>query len=112
MKVDQRHPKPHGLSESNIISVIGIRTPVPVSKKSLRGEGIVVRASHDCRYSQRQVGQDPRLEYSLGAHQRNPFAPENKALLQKRPGEHVALAVYLLAQPVEGCQPNLLILDR
>lgn len=87
--------------------MIGIRTRAPVGKKSLRGEGIVIGASHDCRYSQRQVRQDPQLEYTLGAHQRNPFAPESEAGLQKRPGEHIALEVCLLTQPIEKHSPVL-----
>lgn len=106
MEIGERSLVLHGQTETLVVSVGWVRPTIPVVQKTVRAERVIVGTFRGRGDRQGNVGEDMRLEDSLGAEEGNSYAIEHKSIRKDLPRQDVPEDIHLTDQPLEGRRPD------
>ena len=88
--------------EAPIVRVLGVGAAISILQEIVRTERVVIRSIRNSGDGQRRFRQDPGLEDALRRDERHAPAVQHEPTRKQRSRQHVAHAVDLGSQPLEG----------
>jgi hypothetical protein len=105
MKVNQWQAIRHRGSKSAVIPMIWIDASIPVSKKPILAESIVIRTVGSGRNGEGHLLENAGLEYALGPDKGDSNIIQDKTLRQQCSGQYVPISHNLVGQPFKSRRP-------
>ena len=111
MEIRQRYARLHYLSEAHVVGMGRIVASIPVDKRTIGGNLIVVWA-RDTRRNGHRKNHGPGFEDALGSDKPYPVVLKDKSFSEKLAWQYFTVQRYLFCQPAKGAITNSGVLFR